>query len=167
MEIEKNKQKILTFAKYLFIASSIAISFINYGSLESILITRNICIVIVIIASIIIILLQVQYNPSKNKIVNISLIILFIIILISYIYYINKSYTIDKTTSILNNIYSNYFILLFVLLGIYLSYYLSFEMDITQYCTLLVFCSVMICLLYPLMISIIYYKTDGFKNIYN
>ena len=155
----------IKFIKYLYLASALGISLINYGTLESILVSRNICLVIVIIANIIIILKQIK-NQMPNRAVNISILVLFIIILISYIYYINKSYTLDKTTSILNNTYSNSFITLFILLCLYLSYYVSFDMDITQYCVLLVFCTIMICLLYPLIITIVYYKTDGFKNIY-
>jgi hypothetical protein len=155
----------IEFIRYLYLASALGISLINYGTLESILVSRNICLVIVIIANIIIILKQVK-NKTPNAAVNISILVLFIIILISYIYYINKSYTLDKSDSILSNTYSSSFITLFIILCVYMSYYMSFEMKVTQYCVLLVFCSVMICLLYPLIITIIYYKTDGFKNIY-
>jgi hypothetical protein len=163
---KKQKENLLKFVKYLYIASALGISLINYGSLESILISRNICLVVVIIANIIIIYFQLQSQDIGAKIANISLLVLFIIILITYIYYINKSYSLDKTTNILKNSFSNSFIILFVLLCIYLSYYIKFDMTTGQYSTLLICCSIMICLLYPLIITIIYYKTDGFKNIY-
>ena len=155
----------IEFIRYLYLASALGISLINYGTLESILVSRNICLVIVIIANIIVILKQIK-NKTPNAAVNISILLLFIIILISYIYYINKSYTLDKSDSILSNTYSNSFITLFIMLSVYMSYYISFNMKTTQYCVLLIFCTVMICLLYPLIITIIYYKTDGFKNIY-
>ena len=166
MEIN-NISKELKFTRFLYIGSALGLSFINYGSVESIITCRDICLVIIMIANVFLILVQTNKNPQpSNLIVNISLLVLFTVILITYIFYINKSYSLDKTTSILKNSFSNSFIVLVVFLCIYLSYNVTLDFTTSQYCILLFFCSLMICLLYPLIITILYYKTDGFKNIY-
>jgi len=166
MEIN-NISKELKLIRFLYIGSALGISFINYGPVESVLICRDICLIIVMIANVSLMLIQINKTPQpSNLIVNISLLVLFTVILITYIFYINKSYSLDKSTSILKNSFSNSFIILFVFLCIYLSYNVTLDFTTSQYCILLLFCSLMICLLYPLIITILYYKTDGFKNIY-
>jgi hypothetical protein len=110
-----------------------------------------------------------QFSEINNKFSlasQVSLLILFIGILITYVFYIYKSYSLDKTTNILANTFSNSFVALFVLLCIYLFYAIEINMSTTVYGIILVFCSLMICVLYPLIITVMYYKTDGFKNIY-
>ena len=159
------KSKLLKFIQFMYIASALGIIIINFGNLESIIISRYICLVLVMIVNVIMIVYQMKYNVP-NKYVNVSLLALFILVLIMYIYYINKSFNLDKSRTILSNTFSNSFLVLFVFLSVYLCCNLNFEMTITQYIIILVFCTIMICLLYPLIISISYYKTDGFKNIY-
>jgi hypothetical protein len=163
--LTKSNTKLLPFIKFMYIAAALGVIIINFGNLESIIISRYICLILVMIVNVIMIIYQMKYNVP-NKYVNVSLLALFILVLIMYIYYINKSFNVDKSRTILSNTFSNSFLVLFVFLSIYLCCNLNFEMTTTQYCVILVFCTIMICLLYPLIISISYYKTDGFKNIY-
>lgn len=157
----------LNFAKFLYISSALGVAFINYGSLDSIIITRIICLTFVMLANSIIIIKQFSEITNKYSLASqVSLLILFIGILITYVFYIHKSGTLDQSKSILTNSFSNSFVALFVLLCIYLFYSMEINMPTAVYGTLLVFCSLMICVLYPLIITIVYYKTDGFKNIY-
>jgi len=159
--LTKSNAKLLPFIKFMYIAAALGVIIINFGNFDTIIISRYICLVIVMIVNIIMIVCQLKYN-IPNKFANISLMIWFIVLLCMYIYYIN----LYKSENILNNLYSNYFLYMFIILSIYLSFNLTIDLSFKIYSILLVFFTIMTCLMYPLIIYILYYKTDGYKNIY-
>ena len=159
--LTNSNAKLLPFIKFMYIAAALGVIIINFGNFDTIIISRYICLVIVMIVNIIMIVCQVKYD-LPNKFPNISLMVWFIILLCMYIYYIN----LYKNENILNNVYSNYFLYLFIIISIFLSFNLSLEISLTIYCILLIIFTIKTCLMYPLIIQILYYKTDGYKNIY-
>ena len=168
----KNPSSYLPYLKLSFLIVALSITFVVYGPLEGIFVTRMICIGISIITLIAIILINITYSKSyptlfPNYIANSILFVILIIILIVYISYISISYTLDKNNNILNHTYSNYFISLFVFLCFYLFYKFDYyNISMFQYCLIIICCSVMVTLLYPMITIVRYYKTDGFNNIY-
>ena len=54
-----------------------------------------------------------------------------------------------------------------VILTIYLGYNADINISENVYRIILLFTSILICLIYPLIITLVYYKTDGFENIKN
>jgi len=156
------------FIRFLYLGAAVSILFTNQGTLESIIMSRNICLGIICIATVSIIALQL--NDTSSQLPASSFIGLYSIIIgvcSSYIYYINKSYNISANDDIITNVYSNSFIYMMVILSFYLGYTVEANLPDASYRIVLLFCAVLICLIYPLIITLIYYKTDGFHNIKN
>jgi peptidoglycan/LPS O-acetylase OafA/YrhL len=150
-----------------FLIIGLAITFIVYGPLEGILITRTICICICVITLMVIVcVLYENQDIFVNLWTSITLIALLMTILIVYMSYTNISFASNKYNNILNHSYSNTFIKIFVLLCFYLSYYFDFDMQSTTYVIIVIASCLMAMLLYPLITIVRYYKTDGFQNIY-
>ena len=149
----KNPSSYLPYLKLSFLIVALSITFVVYGPLEGIFVTRMICIGISIITLIAIILINITYSKSyptlfPNYIAN------------SILFVMRNACLIDYT-------YSNYFISLFVFLCFYLFYKFDYyNISMFQYCLIIICCSVMVTLLYPMITIVRYYKTDGFNNIY-
>jgi uncharacterized membrane protein YoaK (UPF0700 family) len=165
-ENDNKVEYLMYFIRALYLGASISILLTNQGTLQSIIISRNICLGVIIIATICVIALQIDISTTKIHAASyVGLYSIIIALCISYIYYINKSYLISENTDIVTNVYSNSFIYMMVMLSLYLGYNAGVNIEEFVYCTTLLFSCVMICLIYPLIITLVYYKTDGFENI--
>jgi hypothetical protein len=165
----ENKVDIIKyFIRSLYLGSAISILLTNQGTVQSIIMSRNICLGVITIATICIISLQIQHSTSKIHAASyVGLYSIIISLCISYIYYINKSFQISANVDIVTNTYSNSFLYMMVILTIYLGYNADINISENVYRIILLFTSILICLIYPLIITLVYYKTDGFENIKN
>ena len=176
-ENDNKIEYVVYFIRSLYLASSISILLTNQGTVQSIVMSRNICLGVIIIATICVIALQLNKSNmnTNSKALSISyvgqtasyigLYSIIIALCISYIYYINRSFQISVNTDIITNTYSNSFLYMMVILSIYLGYNANIDISENVYRIILLFSCVMICLIYPLIITLVYYKTDGFENI--
>jgi predicted neutral ceramidase superfamily lipid hydrolase len=156
------------FIRFLYLGAGLSMLFTNQGTLETIIMSRNICLGIICIACVSIIALQMADTNIKTKSAPyVGLYSIIIGLCSSYIYYINKSYQISANDDIITNVYSNSFIYMMVILSFYLGYTAESNIPEFTYRVVLLFCCVLICLIYPLIITLVYYKTDGFHNIKN
>ena len=165
-ENEDKIEYLMYFVRALYLGAAVSILLTNQGTLQSIIMSRNICLGVITIATICVIALQLSKSPTKVHAASyVGLYSIVISLCISYIYYINRSYQISENTDIVTNTYSTSFLYMMVVLSLYLGYNAGVDIPEFAYRTTLLFSSVMICIIYPLIITLVYYKTDGFENI--